>query len=282
MKLVKENRMIINPETIELDADHPGFRDMEYRARREMIARASDQYKGTPETIPIIKYTDTENGVWRYVFEKLQSLNKDYACESHIEGIKALGIVTGDHIPQLKHISEIMIKKTGFQMAPVKGLVPGHEFIRSFAEGIFYSTQYIRHHSQPGFTPEPDIIHEILGHSGGLCDQVITRIAREIGNAALRTSDPERLAELGSIYWFTIEYGLVKEDNKIKTFGAGNLSSFIDLQRSVEDPSCHRPFEIEVIAKTPIDPTLTQDILFVANSFEDCYLQVKQFCDTIK
>lgn len=273
--------MIVNPHVVELDAEHPGFKDIDYRHRRDMIALASDQFKGSPETIPLIEYTDKEHEVWRFVSEKLSDLSERYACEVHLQGIKELGI-SKDTIPQLRTISQIMINKTGFQMAPVKGLVPGHEFMRSFAKGIFYSTQYIRHNSQPGFTPEPDIIHEILGHSGGLCDPVISKIAREIGNAALRTDDPEKLKELESIYWFVIEYGLVKEDNKIKTFGAGNLSSFIDIERSVEDKNGQYPFEVEVVAKTHYDPTITQEKLFIAESFDDCYMQIHQFCNQIK
>lgn len=272
--------MIINPHIVELDAEHPGFRDIEYRHRRDMIALASDEFKGSPNTIPIIDYHEKEHEVWRFVSEKLSDLSEKYACEVHLEGIKTLGI-SKQFIPQLRHISEIMINKSAFQMAPVKGLVPGKDFMRSFAGGIFYSTQYIRHNSQPGFTPEPDIIHEILGHSGGLCDPLISKIAREIGNSALKTNDENKLKELESIYWFVIEYGLVKENNKVKTFGAGNLSSFIDIQRSVEDTSCHYPFEIEIIAKTPYDPTITQEKLFVASSFEDCYKQINEYCRSI-
>lgn len=273
--------MIVNPHIVELDAEHPGFKDIEYRQRRDMIALASEQFKGSPDTIPLIEYTEKEHDVWRFVSEKLSSLNQKYACEVHLEGIKALGI-SKDKIPQLRHISELMIEKTGFQMAPVKGLVPGKEFMRSFAEGIFYSTQYIRHTSQPGFTPEPDIIHEILGHAGGLYDPVISKIAREIGNAALKTEDENKLKELENIYWFVIEYGLVREGNKIKTFGAGNLSSYIDIERSVEDKKGHYPFDVEIVAKTSYDPTITQEKLFIADSFNDCYIQIKQYCNQIK
>src|SRR5690606_35429822 len=107
----------------ELDADHPGFNDIEYRNRRDMIAMASEQYDGTVESIPVIEYTETEKEVWRHVIGKLKKLNPIYACEQHLEGLKLLKIDDND-IPQLRDISKLMVKHTGFQMAPVAGLVP--------------------------------------------------------------------------------------------------------------------------------------------------------------
>jgi len=272
--------MIINPYIVELDADHPGFRDEEYRKRRDFIALESEKYNGSIESIPIIEYTDKELETWKYVYNRLIDLSSYYAFNEHVSGLSELGI-NGEEIPQLRYITEIMHKKTGFQMVPVKGLIPGKEFMQSFAEGFFYSTQYVRHHSTPGFTPEPDIIHEILGHASGLYSKDISKIAREIGNSALKTEDKDKLKKLENIYWFVIEYGLVKEEGKIKTFGAGNLSSFIDIKRCVEEKECHKPFEIEVIAKTSYDPTITQKTLFVAESFDDCYKQVKDFCNSL-
>jgi phenylalanine-4-hydroxylase len=272
--------MIINPYIVHLDADHPGFKDDEYRKRRDFIAIESEKYNGTIESIPIIKYTEKEINTWKYVYDKLIELSPYYAFSEHIIGLSELEICR-DEIPQLRYITEIMVKKTGFQMVPVKGLIPGKIFMQSFAEGFFYSTQYVRHHSTPGFTPEPDIIHEILGHASGLYSKIVSKIAKEIGKAALKTDDQEKLKKLENIYWFVIEYGLVKEDGKVKTFGAGNLSSFIDLKRCVEDKECHKPFDIEVIANTSYDPTITQKTLFLAESFEDCYNQVRDYCNSL-
>lgn len=271
-------RELKNMYIIDLDADHPGFRDLEYRQRRDFIALESKKYNGTPESIPIISYLKKEHSIWRYVSEQLEDLNPRYACERHIHGMELLGI-SKEFIPQLKDITEIMITKTGFQMASVEGLVDTRGFLESFSKGIFYSTQYIRHHTQPGFTPEPDIVHDILGHAGGLCDKEITDIVRLIGQETQKTTTPEQMKALERIYWYTIEYGMCKEDGKIKTFGAGNLSSFIDIKRSVEAVNTHKPFDVEVVANTDYDPTVTQTTLFVIDSFKDCFNQIKQYCD---
>jgi phenylalanine-4-hydroxylase len=273
--------MIVKKDHIvQLDADHPGFRDPEYRQRRDLIAIASEEYDGNPESIPIIKYTDTEQEVWRYVSRELHTLNQKYACEEHLHGLQLLEISQSE-IPQLRFITEKTVKYTGFQMAPVAGLVPAKEFLENFYHGLFDSTQYVRHSSQPGFTPEPDIIHDVLGHSGGLCNKTITNIVREIGKAAM-IADEAHLRELERIYWFTIEYGLCKEGKQIKTFGAGNLSSFIDIERCIKDTSCHHPFIIEDVIKTPYDPTIPQRNLFIVDSLEECLEQVRDYCAAIK
>lgn len=272
--------MIINPYIVDLDSEHPGFRDEEYRKRRDFIALESEKYNGSIDSIPIIEYTEKELATWKYVYDRLIELAPYYAFSEYISGLNDLGIYS-DEIPQLRYITEIMSKKTGFQMVPVKGLIPGKDFMQSFAEGFFYSTQYIRHHTDPGFTPEPDIIHEILGHASGLYSKIVSKIAREIGNAALKTDDKNKLKKLENIYWFVIEYGLVKEEGKIKTFGAGNLSSFIDIKRCIEEKECHKPFDIEVIANTSYDPTITQRTLFLAEDFDDCYNQVRDYCNSL-
>lgn len=270
--------MLLNPYTVELDADHPGFRDEEYRQRRDFIAKESEKYNGSIESIPVIVYTNKEKNVWRYAYSIIVDLAVEYAYSEHLEGLRELGIVA-EEVPQLRYITEIMHRKTGFHMVPVKGLIPGKEFLRSFAEGFFYSTQYLRHHTVPGFTPEPDIIHDVLGHASGLYSQTISRIQKVIGQAATRTDDPDKLKQLDRIYWYVIEYGMIKEHGKIKTFGAGNLSSFIDIKRSVETTEDHLPFDISVIAKTDYDPTITQHKLFVGESFDSIYNEVKDYCN---
>jgi len=265
---------------VELEADHPGFNDLEYRHRRDFIALESEKYDGSVGSIPLIEYTETEKEVWRFVAGNLKKLNDKFSCEQHIEGLKLLDI-SFEQLPQLRDISEKMVKYTGFQMAPVAGLVPTKEFLESFATNIFPSTQYLRHHSQPGFTPEPDMVHDALGHSGGLCDHTLTDIVREIGLAAA-LADEQTLKQLERVYWFTIEYGLIWEGKKLKTFGAGNLSSFIDIQRCIEAKEWHRPFYIEEVINTPYDPTIVQETLFIVDSLADCLAQVRDFCRSIK
>jgi phenylalanine-4-hydroxylase len=264
---------------VELDADHPGFKDPIYRTRRNHIASLEKEYHGTIETIPVVEYTPEEHGVWEFVFARLHAKVQKHAYVHHLRGLELLGL-DPKKIPQLKELSKTLNKATGFRMVPVAGLVEPRLFLTKLGEGIFLSTQYIRHHSQPGFTPEPDIVHEVIGHAPQLIDPIIAAITREIGLAAQRANN-EELQALERLYWFTIEYGLCREDGGLKAFGAGNLSSFIDIERCVSKEVEHRPFNLKEIISTSYDPTKPQPKLFIVDSFEEALKEIRSFCKTV-
>ncbi|MBI4150330.1 phenylalanine 4-monooxygenase [Candidatus Woesearchaeota archaeon] len=279
MEITKRNNGKIKQRFIVLDADHPGFQDPVYVRRRNQIAQATQQYKGTIESIPVIRYTKQEHAVWEFVFSKLERLNKKFAYRKHREGMDVLKL-DRKRIPQIKALSKRLAKTTGFRMVPVEGLVHPRIFMESLADGVFLSTQYIRHHSKPGFTPEPDIIHEVIGHAPQLNDPVIATITREIGEGAKRADD-KKLKELERLYWFTIEYGVCRENGKLKAYGAGNLSSFIDLERCVSKQVKHLPFDVKRVVNTPYDPTKQAIVLFVVKSFDDALREIRSFVKKI-
>ena len=149
------------------DADHPGFRDEEYRRRREEITSIAFDYN-IEEEIPCVKYNETENQVWKFCYENLKELFKTNACKEFNWTIREFEEEIGfrhDQIPQLEDISAFLKQKTGWRLKPVGGLLTQREFLNGLAFRIFHSTQYIRHHDQPLYTPEPDIVHELMGHA---------------------------------------------------------------------------------------------------------------------
>lgn len=151
------------------ERDHPSFRDPEYRKRRDMITDIAFKYNIRDESIPTVDYTQDELGVWKYCYPKLKKLLKTNACEEtnsimHEMELNVEGF--GENtIPQLDPISKYLQGKTGWRLKPVGGLLTQREFLNGLAFKIFHSTQYIRHHSNPEYTPEPDIIHELVGHA---------------------------------------------------------------------------------------------------------------------
>ena len=152
-------------------------------------------------------------------------------------------------------------------MLPVAGLISARGFLSTLGRGVFLSTQYIRHHSMPLYTPEPDIVHELVGHATSFFQPDIVRLSRLFGEAALR-ADAATLEKLERVYWYTLEFGVAQEDDEVKAYGAGLLSSFGELG------SFHRrarlePFDLEKVARTPYDPTDYQKVLFVAPSFQE-------------
>ena len=146
---------------VQLDPDHPGFRDGEYRARRNAIAQIAMSYKpGSP--IPTAPYTDLEHGVWKKIWEALGPAHREHACAEYLDCLERLDF-DADRIPQLDEVSRKVEAISGFRLEPVAGLVEPRVFLESLARGVFLSTQYIRHHSTPLYTPEPDVAHELIG-----------------------------------------------------------------------------------------------------------------------
>ena len=154
---------------VQLDPDHPGFRDQEYRARRNAIARIASDYKpGMP--IPVAPYTSEEHLLWGHIRDALEPAHQQHACGEYLECIKKLELPR-DRIPQLREVSEKVQALSGFRLEPVAGLVEPQVFLETLADGVFLCTQYIRHHSTPLYTPEPDVVHEITGHAVTLASE---------------------------------------------------------------------------------------------------------------
>jgi phenylalanine-4-hydroxylase len=253
------------PPLVALDADHPGFHDDVYRRRRNEIARAALEYRdGDP--VPRIGYTSDEHEVWRVVWNNLTPLHERYACREYLDASDRVSF-SRTRIPQLADVNAIIEPLHGFRMLPVAGLVTARAFLSRLEERVFLSTQYMRHASVPLYTPEPDVVHELVGHAATFADERFVVLNRAFGEAAVRARDEETAEKIGRLYWYTLEFGVVREPNGLKVYGAGLLSSFGELGR-FEDEEPLLPWDVNTIANTPYDPTRYQDELFAAPSFE--------------
>jgi phenylalanine-4-hydroxylase len=266
----------------ELDADHPGFKDEEYRRRRQEIAAIARQYR-TGSQIPRIEYNDAEKATWRTVFRKLKELFPTHACKQHTYVFPLLEQNCGyteNNIPQLQDVSDFLQDCTGWTLRPVMGLLTPRDFLNAFAFRIFHSTQYIRHHSQPLYTPEPDVCHELLGHVPLFADPDFADFSHEIGLASLGASEDE-IERLSTLYWFTAEFGLCKEGDGVKAYGAGLLSSFGELEYCLTDKPLKKSFDPFLASTTKYPITEYQPLYFVTESFEDAKKKVREFAESL-
>jgi len=252
-------------ELMQLDADHPGFHDAVYRRRRNEIARAALDYREGP--VPEIAYTEQEHDVWAEVWRHLDPLHDRYACRSYRDAGHRIAL-SRERIPQLTEVNATIHPLLGFSMVPVAGLVASKAFLSQLGRDVFLSTQYMRHHSVPLYTPEPDVVHELIGHAATFADPTFVALNRAFGEAALRSQDdPETIERIGRLYWFTLEFGVVREAGALRVYGAGLLSSFGELGRFEREEELS-DWNVDEIASTPYDPTKYQEKLFVAPGFD--------------
>ena len=258
---------------VELSQTHPGFADPEYRARRDAIASLSVGHV-VNDPIPNVEYTEIEHEVWRTVSRELAVKHRSHAARAFLDAVERLALPR-DHIPQLTDVTRRLAPVTGFRYEPVAGLAPLRTFYGSFGENVFFSTQYIRHHSSPLYTPEPDIVHEVLGHANQLADPDTARLYELVGAAVGRVETEAALRFLSRVFWFTFEFGVVEEDGDLKAYGAGILSSFGELDAFRN--ATIRPIDFGEMAHVEYDITTYQPTLFAARSLTEVYDALEAF-----
>ena len=248
----------------QLHLDHPGASDAEYRKRRDYIASLAKNFRETG-VITDVEYDEREQNIWRIVATKLEEIQARRASRFYLEAKKNLGISTA-RIPQLSEMNKRLKELSNFRLAPIEGLVETRGFLSWLSYRTMLSTQYIRHHSRPEYTPEPDIVHEAIGHIPMFTNRNFADFSQFIGHGAKIATD-QQLEELGRLYWFTVEFGLIEEDGELKAYGAGLLSSFGELEHAFSSEVERRPFDLEQVINTDYDYSEMQKILYVIPSY---------------
>ena len=251
--------------TVHLAHDHPGANDPAYRRRRNEIAAAALAWR-PGQAPPRIDYTEAEQEVWRTVCRELAPKHRRYGVREYLDAVGRVALPT-DHVPGLDEVSARVAPLSGWRYVPAAGLVPLREFYGSLADRVFHSTQYVRHPDVPLYTPEPDIIHEVIGHGHLLATPTFGELHRLAGVATRRLRDEENLRFLSRVFWFSLEFGVVVEDGELRAYGAGILSSYgeIDEFRGME----HRPLDLVAMGTADYDITHYQPVLYRAESIDE-------------
>uniref|UniRef100_A0A3P9AZN7 tryptophan 5-monooxygenase n=1 Tax=Maylandia zebra TaxID=106582 RepID=A0A3P9AZN7_9CICH len=267
----------------ELDADHPGFKDNIYRKRRQYFSDLAVNYKHG-EPIPRVDYTAEEVRTWGVVFRELHKLYPSHACREYLKNLPLLTKYckySEDNIPQLEDVSHFLKECSGFIIRPVAGYLSPRDFLAGLAFRVFHCTQYVRHSSEPLYTPEPDTCHELLGHVPLLAEPSFAQFSQELGLASLGASDDD-VNKLATCYFFTVEFGLCKQDGRLRAYGAGLLSSVSELQHALSSSANILPFDPTVTCNQECMITTFQHVYYVADSFEEAKNKMREFAKTLR
>jgi phenylalanine-4-hydroxylase len=273
------NEAYANPpdiDALELELGHPGLGDEGYIQRRRDLFAVCRAHRMSKQPPPLIDYTDEEQRIWREVTPTLDTLHVKHASQIYLQAKRELKISEHD-IPQLRDLSKHLRRVSGMRLVPAEGPIPYRTFFTYIADRGFPCTQFIRHGSKPEFTPEPDMIHDCLGHVPPLLNPDYAALLTLIGRAVVKVATGDQVLALKRLSWFSIEFGLIQEAGETKVFGAGILSSTGEIPNSLFSKDVERrPFVTDEVIETDYDPSRMQDLLFVLPSLPFLRYEVEQ------
>jgi phenylalanine-4-hydroxylase len=217
-----------------------------------------------------IPYSEDEHAVWRDLIERQIPMLNGRACHPWIDAFREMNFPT-DRIPQLKEISEILHKHTGWSVAAVPALIGFTEFFGLLANRQFPVATFIRRREDFDYLQEPDVFHELFGHTPPLTDHRFAAFVEAYGKAGL-AADPKDHAMLARLFWFTVEFGLVNTNEGLRAYGAGIMSSPGELLYALDsDKPLRKPFDPVEALRTPYRIDIMQPVYFVIDSFDDLF-----------
>jgi len=214
-------------------------------------------------------YSPQEHAVWKTLFERQGRLLPGRACDEFIQGMKDLPI-GAEQIPNFDQLSDILVKRTGWQVVAVPGLVPDEVFFEHLANRRFPAGQFIRKPHELDYLEEPDVFHDVFGHVPMLMNPVIADYIQAYGEGGLRARKLGVLEKLARVYWYTVEFGLVRQRDGLRIYGAGIVSSATETVFSLEDASPNRlRFDLERVMRTRYRIDDFQESYFVLEHLDE-------------
>lgn len=214
------------------------------------------------------RYREEDHEVWRMLFEKRMKQLVTDASNVFLTGMGAINLGP-DRVPDLRDVNARLKKITGWSSHGVPGYLPPKAFFAFLAQRMFPTTITVRPKTSMDYLPEPDIIHDVFGHVPLHADPVFADFLQTYGQAALHTNDPHHTERLARLFWFTVEFGLIREDGRLKLYGSGLISSEGEGHHSLKSPDVERrPFNLEKVCNTSFEIDHYQPILYVLESFE--------------
>jgi phenylalanine-4-hydroxylase len=215
------------------------------------------------------RYTAAEHAVWKQLYERQSRLLPGRACDAFLSGMRALPIVA-DAIPDFDRLNEVLYRRTGWQVVAVPGLVPDEIFFEHLAHRRFPAGNFLRRADQLDYLAEPDVFHDVFGHVPMLMHPALADYMQAYGLGGLRARELGVLEQLARVYWYTVEFGLVEQDDGLRIYGSGIVSSFRESVFCLDDPSPNRVrFALERVMRTRYRIDDFQETYFVIRDLDE-------------
>jgi phenylalanine-4-hydroxylase len=220
-------------------------------------------------------YTPEQHAVWAELVSRRIPQLQAHACREYLEGFEQIGL-NASHLPDLKAVSARLEPRTGWNSTPVSGFLPGDAFFEMLAARRFPTTTWLRARESMEYTPEPDIFHDVFGHVPMHAHPVFADFLQHYGQLCAGIKDAATLERIGRLFWFTVEFGLIRQDGEIKVYGSGLISSHGECTRVLAGGCEVRPFDLDEVLAQEFDTSEMQPVLFAVESFEEIYEATKR------
>ena len=232
------------------------------------------------QSIPLIEqrwdeYTADNHQAWGILYEKRMRELRHNGAHLFLSGADAIGL-NQHQVPDLRDVNARLAKRTGWQAVAVGGFIPAGDFFACLSERRFPTTVTVRPLESLDYIPEPDIFHDVFGHVPLHADPVFADFLQRFGAVACRAVTEEQTTWMARLFWFTVEFGLIRERNGLKVYGSGLISSSADSANALSDKCNRLPFELDAVITQHFDIDHLQDTLFVVTSFDQLFAAVSE------
>ena len=215
-------------------------------------------------------YAEEQHAVWAELVRRRRSQLNAYACREYLDGFEIIGL-QDDRLPNLSAITDRLKPRTGWSTTPVSGFLPAEAFFEMLAARMFPTTTWLRGRDSLEYIPEPDIFHDVFGHVPMHAHPVFADFLQHYGSVCAKIKDPDVLEGLGRLFWYTVEFGLIRQDGKIKVYGSGVISSHGECTNVIEGGCEVRDFSLHEVLSTPVKVDSIHKLLFAIESFDQIY-----------
>ncbi len=227
-----------------------------------------------PDEHGLYSYSADEHTVWKDLFARQIAYLQDRACEAYLDGVKRLGL-SADQVPQVSELDARLAKLTGAGVKGVAAIIPQDEFSTLLSNRKFPVATFIRTREDMAYLEEPDIFHEVFGHAPMLTNEPFCQFMERFGALAL-SLPKEHLKYLFRLFWFTVEFGMIRENGALKAFGAGIMSSPSEAEYAMSGKAEMVDFDLMTVLRTPYRIDIVQPVYFVIDSFEQLVETLEQ------